>query len=131
MRGKGLMMQALIYWQSDGPKPCLQAIAGPVHRQMPHLSTHGKTKGAVSVVSQSVHSRRQGSLGSQHTRHFALELWSCLPHQAGMVDQPVLRRIVLGFQRSEECLLSAQDLRASPLVHCMSPQLARQQRRDG
>ena len=37
-------------------------------------------------------------LGCEHPAHFALQLGAGLSHQLGVVDQPVLGRVMLRFQ---------------------------------
>lgn len=77
-----------------------------------HLCTHGDTQGALHIISQRIQPHGQGSLGSQHSGHLALELGGCLPHQAGVVDQAVLGRVVLGLEGPEQRLLCPQNLQA-------------------
>mmetsp|Transcript_36353 Transcript_36353/g.116755 ORF Transcript_36353/g.116755 Transcript_36353/m.116755 type:complete len:250 (-) Transcript_36353:852-1601(-) len=66
--------------------------------------------GGGARLAQRVDSNRQGALRGQHPRDLALVLGLRLPHKRGVVDEPVLWRVVLGLERAEERLLGAEDL---------------------
>ena len=52
----------------------------------------------VGINKKSVLPAGKRCLGCQHPAHFALQLGAGLAHQLGVVDQPVLGRVMLCFQ---------------------------------
>ena len=61
----------------------------------PHLRAALDSDGGVRLVRQRVHADRQGALGSEDSRDLPLVFRRRLADQASVVDQSVLRRIVL------------------------------------
>ena len=74
------------------------------------IGTLRETERGLSVFAECVHADGQGSLGRQHTAHFALQFRRRLTDERRMVDQTVLGRVVLRFHRAKERLLGTEDL---------------------
>ena len=71
------------------------------------------TNGGLAGLPKSINTNGKRALGCQHSADLALELGRTLPDQAGVVDEPILWRLVLRLQSPEERLLCAQDLKAA------------------
>lgn len=65
---------------------------------------------ALDIFTQGVVSYTQGAFVCEGTGDFTFELVLCGTHDAGVVDQTILRSIFLSLERSEQSLLSPQDL---------------------
>mmetsp|Transcript_56389 Transcript_56389/g.114897 ORF Transcript_56389/g.114897 Transcript_56389/m.114897 type:complete len:517 (+) Transcript_56389:1025-2575(+) len=75
-----------------------------------HLGAALDGDGGLRGLAESVDAHRERGLGREDARDLALVLGVGLAHEAGVVQQAVLGRLVLGFEGTEQRLLGAEDL---------------------
>ena len=82
---------------------CIGQLSASSDGRSMYLASAFQTNGGVCRLSKGVYSDGKRALCCQDSGDFPLELGGCLPNEGCVVDETVLRSLVLCLQRSTQC----------------------------